>query len=221
MGRMWSDIFIFPFRSYVGPDPTKSSPRATVTYKGRIINKMYNQLKPTKWGLRVYVLSDARTGYVYAFEPYYGAPTTAALIRPDLPFTPRIVVHLVAKLLEGANSGCGFHVFTDCYYTSPLLAEELLKMNVHLTGTVQGNRKGMPLQVKKGKIKLKKHESQVFRNTSKSIMVSAWHDRRTVLMLSTLYNNENKQIKRREKNKPEEVTISKPTAICDYSRNRI
>lgn len=36
------------------------------------------------------------------------------------------------------------HVYTDRYYTSPELANELESMNFLLTGTVMTNRKGLP-----------------------------------------------------------------------------
>lgn len=68
---------------------------STVGYKGRISFKCYNPQKPTKWGLRVYILADCATGYVSAFEPYYGSTTTkplppgSAIHLPDCPTPPR------------------------------------------------------------------------------------------------------------------------------------
>lgn len=87
---------------------------------------MYNPMKPTKWGLRVFVLADCKTGYVLAIVPYFGSPTTESLVRPELPFTARIVLHLCEAMLSKSN-GDGFHLFTDRYYTGVELAEELLK----------------------------------------------------------------------------------------------
>lgn len=57
----------------------------SVVFKGKISFITYNPKKPTKWGIRIYVLSDPRTGYIYAMLPYYGSVSTDTLIRPDLP----------------------------------------------------------------------------------------------------------------------------------------
>ncbi|KAK8759488.1 hypothetical protein V5799_018670 [Amblyomma americanum] len=139
---------------------------STVGFKGRVSFKCYNPQKPTKWGMRVYALADCQTGYISAIEPYYGSTTTDSLGRPELPFTCRIVLHLLQKVQQ-ATPGSGYHLYTDRFYTSPMLAEELLLQRVQLTGTVMPNRKQMPQQVKK---KLKKGEVAAFRK-GRSYMV--------------------------------------------------
>src|ERR1051325_9256636 len=129
---------------------------STMGFKGRVSFKTYNPQKPTKWELRVYVLTDSSTSYICVFQPYYGKDTTAVLVRLDLPATSRIVVHLCEKLLQKSN-GSGYHPYTDRFYTGYALALELLNMNIHLTGTVQRNRQGMPDDMKKN-LKMKLHE---------------------------------------------------------------
>ena len=42
---------------------------AIIKFKGRLGFKQYIKNKPTKWGIKVFVLSDATTGYVKRF--YY------------------------------------------------------------------------------------------------------------------------------------------------------
>ncbi|XP_037270166.1 piggyBac transposable element-derived protein 4 [Rhipicephalus microplus] len=121
---------------------------STVGLKGRASFKCYNPQKPTKWGMRVYALADCQTGYISAFEPYYGSTTTDSFCCPELPFTCRIVLHLLEEV-EQVTPGSGYHLYTDRFYTSPMLAEELLSHNILLTGTVMTNRKQMPQQLKK------------------------------------------------------------------------
>jgi hypothetical protein len=123
---------------------------STIAFKGRIAFKMYNPQKPTKWGIRVFTLADSDTGYVATFEPYYGNETTQRLIRPDLPFTSKIVLHLCTELLQKSN-GDGYHLFTDRYYTGCQLAMELLDLKIHLTVTIQKNRQGLPVEAKQKK----------------------------------------------------------------------
>ena len=88
----------------------------TISFKGHVGFKMYNPQKPSKWGLRVYVLAESLHGYICTFVPYYGKLTTDELDRAELPFTSRIVLTLCWELLTKAN-GSGYHLYTDRFYT--------------------------------------------------------------------------------------------------------
>jgi hypothetical protein len=76
------------------PGTNVDTDESTVGFKGRIQFKCYNQKKPTKWGLRIFCLCDSENGYVFSHIPYYGKTTTESLIRLDLLFTSRLVIHL-------------------------------------------------------------------------------------------------------------------------------
>ena len=106
---------------YFSPGREIAIDETTIAFKERVSCKMYNPQKPTKWGLRVYVLADSETGYVSVFQPYYGKETTDVLNRLDLPFTSRIVLHLVEELLA-KSTGTGYHLYTDRFYTGYYLA---------------------------------------------------------------------------------------------------
>lgn len=152
-----------------------------VKFKGKISFITYNPIKPTKWGIRIYAMADSETGYIYSILPYYGSITSESLIRSDLPVTTRIPLHLYQKLLDKIPEAQGYHMFTDRYYTSITLAEELMKLKCHLTGTFKANRKGIPTFMKKPKFTDKK----TFVSKKGKIMFLAWKDKRIVSLLST------------------------------------
>ena len=53
---------------------------------------------------------------------------------------------VVMKLLRQANElNKGYHLFTDNFYTKPVLANELSAANTLLTGTVRHNSRGLPV----------------------------------------------------------------------------
>lgn len=110
-------------------------------FKGRISFITYNPKKPTKWGIRVYSLADSNTGYICCILPYYGTLSTELLVRPDLPVSSRIPIHLYKMLLEKILGTQRHHMYTDRYYTSYVLAQELAKLKCHITGTILMNRK--------------------------------------------------------------------------------
>ena len=45
---------------------------AMVGFKGRLSFIQYLPKKPTKWGMKAYVLADSKTGYVYNWRLYTG-----------------------------------------------------------------------------------------------------------------------------------------------------
>ena len=200
---------------YFVPNEIIAVDESTVGFKGRVIWKCYNPNKPTKWGLRVYTMCDSASAYIAAFVPYYGRFITDGLVRPDLPFTSRIVLELCGKLSSNVN-GTRYHVFTDRFYTSPILCEELRKMSFHLTGTVTVSRKGMPDDIAKKKCMPKQHEVVTFRKNDE-IMALQWKDKRVVTMLSSVLNAECEGEKRILGN-GDSTTIPKPVVISQYTK---
>ncbi len=45
---------------------------AMIPFKGRLGMKQYMKDKPTKWGIKVFVLADAHNGYVKNIQVYTG-----------------------------------------------------------------------------------------------------------------------------------------------------
>jgi len=81
---------------YYIPDRAIAVDETTIAFKGRVSCKMYNPQKPTKWGLRVYVLAESATGYISAYEPYFGRETTESLVKLYS------LTHQICHLLRGS-----------------------------------------------------------------------------------------------------------------------
>lgn len=208
------------FQEHFCPSDKLSIDESTIGFKGRVSFKVYNKDKPNKWGLKIFVVSDAVCGYICCMEPYMGSNSTSQLERPDLLVTSRIVLSLVKKLENAYGDIQGFHVFTDRYYTSVELAKELYIKKVHLTGTINRNRKGLPQDIRK-KPKLRKGEVLSLRKDAtvedpSFINVLEWKDKRAVTMLTTAYDNKTETVKRTVKGGREE-SVEKPVVICRYN----
>ncbi len=63
---------------------------------------------------------------MYRLVIYYGKETQS-VVRPDLTHVPRVVLTLVEPL-----SHKGYDLYTDRFYTSPVLAPELQQVNSNL-----------------------------------------------------------------------------------------
>ena len=201
------------FLDYFTPGEQICVDESTIKFKGRISFITYNPKKPTKWGIRVYTLADSNTGYICGIIPYYGTFTTEnlQLIRPDLPTSTRIPLHLYTMLLEKIPGAQGHHMFTDRYYTSYILAEELRKLKCHLTGTILKNRKNLPILIKKPKF----HNKSTVAYRKGNILVLAWKDKRVVTCL-TNWDNAGLTTVKRILRGGVEINVKKPNVILNY-----
>eukprot|EP00731_Ephydatia_muelleri_P004533 Em0002g709a len=86
--------------------------------------------RPTKWGMKAFVLADSQTGYVYNWRLYTGKDD--ALDRDGKGLAHAVVL----KLLEGTE-GTEHHMYMDNWYNSPTLFEELHRRGYDATGTVR------------------------------------------------------------------------------------
>ena len=106
-------------------------------YKVRVIFRCYNPKKPAKWHLKMFEVSDSRTGYVIAFDIYTGKNKTrcalnADVLNPQLTQTTKVVLGLMKN---GNLLGRGHHVYMDNYYSSPDLFFELHSKEAFSCGT--------------------------------------------------------------------------------------
>lgn len=85
----------------------------------------YMKAKPVKWGVKVWVCSDAVTGYICSFSVYTGKD-------PTKPAHPKGLAH--EHYLHK-----GYIVYTDNFYTSPKLCEDPLDMKTFTSGTICTN----------------------------------------------------------------------------------
>ena len=121
---------------------------------------------------------------------------------------------VVIKLLEGLE-GRGHHVYTDNWYNSPALFDNLHSMGFGACGTLHLNRKGVP-DILKRKLKMNKHET--ISAPAGQSLVTIWMDKRQVAMLSTIHDDSTVAIQRRRAGAHGGVEqIEKPLCIDDYN----
>ena len=135
------DLLLPLFRSYLTPFREVSADEAMIAFRGRVAFRQYVKGKPQPWGIKAYVLSESRSGYIYNLVIYYGKETLLSVI-PGKNHTTNVVMTLMEPL-----SNMGYDLYVDHFYTSPELATELLRIGSTITGTVLSNRRNMPAKV--------------------------------------------------------------------------
>ncbi|KAK4324284.1 hypothetical protein Pmani_005124 [Petrolisthes manimaculis] len=180
-------------------------------WKGQLAFRMYNPMKPQKYAVKLYMLAESASGYIWNFKVYSGIsqPTTGT------------VLDLVEQL-----EGYGYRLYMDNYYNSVSLCQTLFDQKVFLCGTLrlaQGAPKDLQ-QLSKKKQNMKYDEIQERHNNN--VIVLLWKVKRIVNMVSTFHDARTlqKEVNTKEKGKNCRFhrvmkTIHKPLMVEDYNQH--
>ena len=174
-----------------------------VLWRGNILLRQYIPSERHRFGLKLFVLCDCKSGFLQDLILYTGKDTQIGGTE-TFGVSGAVVLELLEQYL-----GRGHTLFIDNWYTSPLLAEELLKYDTGICGTVKRNRKHMPtldqtLQTK-----------EVIFFQDKNVLLTTWQDKREVNVLSTVHN----PVVIKTKSKAHRSWVWKPECVIDYNVN--
>ncbi|XP_069183601.1 piggyBac transposable element-derived protein 4-like [Procambarus clarkii] len=163
------------FRDYFVPGQNVIIDESLVLFKGRLAFKQYIPSKRHHFALKFFVLCDCETGIVLDMI-LYSRRDVDIPAQDEHGFSGSVVKTLMEPLLNRRHI-----LFTDNYYTSPLLTRYLLAHNTGVCGTVKVLRKEMPvfgIGMCVGECQLHKCDN---------ILSVRWKDRHEVNMLTTIY----------------------------------
>ena len=190
------------------PHPQLSVDESMIGTKCRLSFIQYLPKKPVKWGIKVWICSDAVNGYIYTFSIYCGANST------DHAHPKGLAYDVVFKLLEPCLHK-GYSVYTDNYYSSPVLFEDLLAAGTTATGTIRTNRKHFPKILKRASGERPQERGTTTFAYHNNITVVRWIDNRDVYAISTLNSDLLTKVKRQVDGTVKEITC--PEIISDYN----
>ena len=205
------------FSDIYKPEKDLSFDEATCGWKGKLRFRVYNPAKPTRFGIKLYQVCEASTGYCIGFDIYTGDPTLSCTtycealgLDDNLNTTTKVVVGLLSKcgLLE-----TGHHVYMDNYYTSPELFEELYLLNMYACGTLRKNRKQVPKAIQ---VKTRINIKQCIFRRREHLLCLRYLDKRDVYMLSTIHPATVSVLDKRDRTTG--MAITKPTCIVEYCK---
>ncbi len=208
--RSLLDLLAPRFFSEYNTHEELSVDEAMIPFKGRLGIKQYMKDKPTKWGIKVFVLADARNGYTIRHQVYCGKNSSLSNAEPGL--STRVVL----ELLDGLESTSP-KIYMDNYYTSPELFLASYKKNVNACGTARSTRKYYPEDLAVSKTV----ETGYYDYRSCGpILACVWKDKRIIHFLSTMHVAEASStitVERRDKDGSKR-NVQCPPLLPDYQK---
>ncbi|KXJ06058.1 PiggyBac transposable element-derived protein 4 [Exaiptasia diaphana] len=177
--------------------------------------RQYIKNKPTKWGIKLWVLADSANGYTYDFDVYIGKNVNGPASENGLGYD--VVRKLVTPLVNQ-----GYHIYFDNFYTSPKLITDLFHLGLPSCGTAAENRREFPDSMKRGKEWARRKDRGSMRWVREgNVLGLQWKDNRTVTMLTSIHSAQDfgfvdrqQKVEGRWRN----VEIRQPKAINDYNK---
>ena len=126
------------FATLYEPSKEVAVDEAMIKFQGRSSLKQYMPKKPTKRGIKVWVLGDSTNGYFSRFDVYTGKGEGRV---------EGLGAHVVKKLTEDLKNK-NHHVFFDNYFTSYQLLEDLEKEGIYGCGTASKDWRNFPAALK-------------------------------------------------------------------------
>ena len=192
------------FRQLYTPTETLTIDEAICAFRGRVFFRVYIKGKPHKYGMKIYELCEASSGFVCNMEVYDG--THEGVENYNAPF------NVVDRLCDPIKHNW-YTVYMDRFFTSPKLFDHLWNSGVKAVGTIMANRKEMPKQHFSKKIK--KGEKLVAQRGP--LLAIKWCDVRDVFIITTAHDDNTLEMPRsrgaHQKTKPE--------AVVQYNKYKI
>ncbi|XP_027894239.1 piggyBac transposable element-derived protein 4-like isoform X4 [Xiphophorus couchianus] len=183
-----------------------------VASKARIDFKQFMRDKPTRFGYKLFVLADSRTGYTWNFFIYQGK---SAVVREEGLGTTSVM-----DLMDFGLLGKGYHLYVDNFYSSPYLFQKLASNSTAACGTIRGNLVGFPKTTLNNLLRsAQRGEMRWIRKDG--LLFIKWKDTKEVTVCSTFHKSfSGATVKRRVKEAGHWVMkdISVPDSVKDYNK---
>ena len=108
------DMCLQSFRDRYVPGQDLSVDEGMIKYKGRLYFRQYMPKKPVKFGIKVWMAADAKTGYVCNYDIYLGKQSTSDRAETGL------VTKVVLTSLSPFNTAIGTYSLTIISTLYPL-----------------------------------------------------------------------------------------------------
>ena len=177
--RLWKIRKIFDtlnskFCELYNPTEHLAVDEVIVLYKGRVVFRQYVPKKHKQIGIKIYKICDS-LGYTYDMSVCLGKQRQHATTQ-----THGTMLQVIQRV-----EGLGHKIFTDSYFTSPALFDDLFQRKINACGTVHHDRRGMPQDIGPKYLKMKRGDTVTrVRGTLRAVR---WKDRQDMYILTNMH----------------------------------
>lgn len=158
---------------HCNPHPFLAVDEQLIPIKNRCKLIQYLPAKPDKFGVKIWMMVDCKSKYVFNQNPYLGS------FKKELGGNQKLGDYVVKNLAEPILNK-GYNISIDNFFTSLNLVHDLPRKNTTIVGTVRNNIKKKCL-----------YESELFQESSKgTLLVSYQHKtNKNVCLLSSFHKS--------------------------------
>lgn len=202
--RSFFETFVSNCQAVYKPSECMTVDEQLVSFRGRCSFRQYMPNKPSKYGIKMYALVDAKTFYTLNLEIYPGTQPPGIYSCSNKPCD--VVNRLIAPISKSNRN-----VTFDSWFTSYSLMLHLLKEHqLTSTGTVHKNQAEIPEKM------LQVHNRELYSTIfgfQKDITLASYMAKKNkvVLILSTLHHDDKIDSESSTRMKPEIVTFYNKT----------
>lgn len=197
------DEFVSRCTEYYEPSEFLTIDEMLPAFRGRCKFRQYIANKPSKYGIKIYALVDAKVFYTSVLEIYPGK-------QPNGPFRHDNKAESVVLRLSSPFLNSGRNITMDNYFTSIPLAEKLLEKRTTLVGTIRKNKKEIPplfVNTKERPVC-----SSIFAFLKNGVLVSYVPKKyKNVMLFSTIHSDDTIDETTGDRHKPEMITFYNKT----------
>ena len=165
-----------------------------VKFTGRLSFLQFIRNKPNQYGIKIYILADAHTGYVYNWKVYTGAEGRRNNLEGQNQngegrnsnsqgSAPKIM-NTIAELTNNR----GHVVCFDSYYCYLQVVQHLARKSIGCVATLDSRRKFFPNEIKKPSSTMENQQTVFRRNNN--LMALIFKDKNYVRIVSNMHGKE-------------------------------
>ncbi|KAB0805400.1 hypothetical protein PPYR_02396 [Photinus pyralis] len=194
------DIFVENCKKYYTVSEYTTIDEKLEAFRGRCGFKQYIPNKPSKYGVKIFALVDAKTMYTQNLEVYVGK-------QPDGPYCFPNDAKSIVERIVAPISGTGRNVTCDNWFTSfPLILKLKTDHKLTLVGTVRKNKKELPAEFVN--TKARPLQSTMFGFQEETTILSYVPKKgKNVILASSMHHDDKIDMSTGEKFKPEIITF--------------
>ncbi|XP_043475498.1 piggyBac transposable element-derived protein 4-like [Leptopilina heterotoma] len=175
MREIWED-FISKCTQYYSPTLYCTIDDHVLSFQGPCPFKVYNCAKPDKYGMKIIMLNDSNTFYMYSAEPYVG--TTEKESTESLPS------YYIRKLSETIQ-GSWRNITCDNWFTSTEIFDKMLQNSITMVGSIRKTKGQIPQSLKSD---APLYSSKFLFDETKTLVKYVPREDKFLLTMSTLHS---------------------------------